>query len=158
VEEAHKLNPMSIPALHLKAHLLAERLKRPDESLAVLNRLVELHPDHVPGIAGRGVVLARAGKRDDALRDAKAALRRDTRAPNLYQVGCIYALTARTHPEDRREALHLLWEGLRTGFALDIVHSDSDLDGLRNDPDFKGIVRDAEALHGPRRASIGPKK
>jgi eukaryotic-like serine/threonine-protein kinase len=158
VEEALKLNPMSIPALQLKAHLLAERLKRPDESLAVLNRLVELHPDHVPGIAGRGVVLARAGKRDDALRDAKAALRRDTRAPNLYQVGCIYALTARTHPEDRREALHLLWEGLRTGFALDIVHSDSDLDGLRNDPDFKGIVRDAEALHGPRRASIGPKK
>ena len=150
VEQALKLNPMSIPALQLKAHLLAERLQRPDDSLAVLNRLVELHPDHVPGIAGRGVVLARAGKRDHAIRDARAALRRDTRAPNLYQVGCIFALTSRTNPEDRREALNLLWQGLRTGFGLDIVHADTDLDALRNDPEFKAIVKDAEALHGPR--------
>ena len=144
--------------MQLKSHILAEGLKRPDESLAVLNRLVELHPDHVAGIAGRGVVLARAGKRDDALRDAKAALRLDTRAPNLYQVGCIYALTARTHPEDRREARHLLWEGLRTGFGLDIVHTDSDLDSLRNDQEFKDIVKDAEALHGPRRPPGKAKK
>lgn len=150
VERALNLNPMSIPALQLKAHLLAERLERPDDSLAVLDRLVELHPDHVPGIAGRGVVRARAGKREDAIRDAKAALRRDTRAPNLYQVGCIYALTARTNPEDRREALHLLWQALRTGWGLDIVHGDTDLDALRKDPEFKDIVKDAEALHGPR--------
>jgi hypothetical protein len=66
-------------------------------------------------------------------------------------VGCIYALTSRTHPEDRREALHLLWDGLRTGFGLDIVHTDTDLDALRNDQEFKDIVKDAEALHGPRR-------
>jgi tetratricopeptide (TPR) repeat protein len=158
VEEALKLNPMSIPGLQLKAHLLAERLKRPDESLAVLNRLVELHPDHVPGVAGRGVVLARAGKRDDALRDAKTALRLDTRPPNLYQVGCIYALTSRTNPEDRREALHLLWEGLRTGFGLDIVHTDIDLDALRDDPEFRDMVKDAEALRGPRRPPGGAKK
>src|SRR5205814_1994319 len=121
VEEALKFNPMSIPGLQLKAHLLAERLNRPVEALAALNRAVELHPDHVPALAGRGVVLARAGKREAALRDAQDALRRDSRAPNLYQVACIYALTAKTNPEDKREALTLLWQGLRTGFGLDIV-------------------------------------
>ena len=73
-------------------------------------------------------------------------------------MGCIYALTAKTHPEDRREALHLLWEGLRTGFGLDIVHGDTDLDALRNDQEFKDIVKDAEALHGPRRTTAPPKK
>lgn len=151
VEEALKLNPMSVPGLQLKAHLLSERLHRPADALAVLNRTVELHPDHVPSIAGRGVVLARAGKREAALRDAKEALRLDSRAPNLYQVACIYALTARTNPEDKREALTLLWQGLRTGFGLDIVHSDSDLDSLRQDKEFQAIVKDAETLHGPRR-------
>jgi tetratricopeptide (TPR) repeat protein len=158
VEEALQLNPMSIPGMQLKAHILAERLSRGEESLTVLNRLVELHPDHVPGIAGRGVVLARAGQREAAHRDAKEALRRDTRPPNLYQVGCIYALTARTHSEDRREALHLLWEGLRTGFGLDIVHTDHDLDGLRRDKEFQDLVKDAEALRGPRRSAVPAQK
>jgi len=158
VEEGLAINPMSIPGLQLKAHLLAERLNRPDDALLVLNRAVELHPDHVPSLAGRGVVLARAGKRAEALRDAQAALRLDTRAPNMYQVACIYALTARNDPGDKREALRFLWEGLRTGFGLDIVHSDSDLDSLRKEKEFQDIVKDAEALHGPRPGLVRPKK
>jgi serine/threonine protein kinase/Flp pilus assembly protein TadD len=149
-DEALKINPWSVFALQLKAAILSESLNRPDDAIAVLNRAVELHPDYVPARAGRGVLLARAGKRDDALRDAKDALRRDTRAPNLYQVGCIYALTAKTHAEDKREALPLLWGGLKTGFALDIVDTDTDLDALRNDPDFKDMVKDAKALNAPR--------
>jgi eukaryotic-like serine/threonine-protein kinase len=152
VDEALALNPASVSGLQLKSHILAERLKRPDDALDVLNRAVELHPDHVPIVAGRGVVLARAGKRDAAVRDAKAALRNDTSPPNLYQVGCIYALTVKTHPEDKREALRLLWGGLRAGFGLDIVRTDTDLDALRDDPDFKAIVKDAEALDRLRRA------
>ncbi|MCI0700905.1 MAG: protein kinase [Planctomycetia bacterium] len=147
VDEALKLNPSSVFALQLKAHILAERLNRPDEALVVLNRAVRFHPDYVPARAGRGVLLARAGKRDEALRDAKEALLRDTRAPNLYQVGCIYALTAKTHPDDKLEALKLLWAGLKTGFALDIVDTDTDLAALRNDADFNEIVKDAKALN-----------
>lgn len=149
VEEALKLNPWSVFGLQLKAALLTE-LKRPAEAIAVLDRAVELHPDYVPARAGRGVLLARAGQRDAALKDAKDALRRDTRAPNLYQVGCIYALTAQTHPEDKRVALNLLWDGLKTGFALDIVDTDTDLDALRKDQDFQNLVKDARALNAPR--------
>lgn len=149
-EEALKVNPWSVFALQMKAAILSEGLKRPDDALKVLDRAVELHPDYVPARAGRGVLLARAGKRDEALRDARDALRRDTRAPNLYQVGCIYALTAKTHPEDKREARKLLWDGLKTGFALDIVDTDSDLNALRGDQDFKALVADAKALNVPR--------
>jgi serine/threonine protein kinase/Tfp pilus assembly protein PilF len=150
VEEALKLNPWSADALQMKAAILSEGLNRPAESLAALDRAIEFHPDYVLARAGRGVLLARAGRRDDALRDAKETLRRDTRAAILYQVGCVYALTAKTHPDDKTEALKLLWGALKTGQSLDIVDTDTDLDGLRDDPDFKDMVRDAKALNGPR--------
>src|SRR5262249_25104230 len=118
-EEALKLNPFSVLALQLKAHILAERLSRPEEAEAALARAVELNPDYVPARTGRGVLLARRGKRGAAIQDAREALQRDTRAPNLYQVACIYALTSATgqgYPEDRTEAFQLLWSSLKTGF------------------------------------------
>ena len=68
----------------------AERLNRQEE-LRVLDRAVEFHPDHAAARAGRGVLLARAGKREDAIRDAARTRSYGTCAPNLYQVGCIYA-------------------------------------------------------------------
>ena len=61
-------------------------------------------------------------------------------------VGCIYALTAKAHPEDAREAVRLLWGGLKAGFALDIIDTDSDLNALRGDANFKAAVKDAKAL------------
>ncbi len=149
-EEALEINPSFVPALQLKAHILAERLNKPGEAEAVLNRAVELNADYVPARAGRGVLLARRGKRDDALRDAKDSLVRDTRAPNLYQVACIYALTSvegKGHPEDKTEAFRLLWTALRTGFALDIVDTDTDLDPIRKDPEFKRLVKAAREFH-----------
>ena len=149
-DEALKLNPWSALALQLKAAILSGGLNRDADAIGVLDRAVELHPDCVPARAGRGVLLARAGKRDAALRDAAEALRRDTRAPNLYQVGCIYALAAKTHADDKREALNLLWGGLKAGFALDIVDTDTDLDALRADKNFKDMVKDAKALNAPR--------
>ena len=146
VEEALKLNPASVHGLQLKAHILAERLNRPEEALRALDRAVEFHPDHAAVRAGRGVLLARAGKREDAIRDAKDALLRDTKAPNLYQVGCIYALTSKDHPDDQREAFRLLWLALKTGFGLDLVDTDHDLDPVRRHPEFQRLVKSARAL------------
>ena len=117
----------------------------------MLNRTVELHPDHVPSIAGRGVVLARDGKREAALRDAKEALRLDLRAPNLYQVACIYIHRQGRRPRGQTGSPDSALAGLRAGFGLNIVHSDTDLDSLRQDPEFRAIVKDAETLHGPHR-------
>jgi serine/threonine protein kinase/Tfp pilus assembly protein PilF len=149
-EEALKINESCVDALQMKAHILAERLNRPEEAEKALDRAVELNPDYVPARAGRGVILARRGKRDEALRDAHEAMRRDTLPPNLYQVACIYALTSaadKGHPEDRREAFRLLFAALRTGFALDIVDTDRDLDPLRKDEEFKRLVAGARAFY-----------
>ncbi len=109
----------------------------------MLDRAVELYPDHVPTIAGRGVELAGRGKRADALRDAEAALQRDTKAPNLYQVACIYALTSKQEADDKFDAMRLLSAALRQGFGIDLVDDDQDLDPVRNLPEFRRIVRNA---------------
>src|SRR5262249_4600002 len=130
VEEALKLNPFSMDGLQMKAHLLSE-LDRPAQALAVLDRAGRFYPDAAPALVGPGVLRARLGKRDAALRDAQDALLLDTKAPNLYQVGCIYALTAKTNPEDKTEAFQLLWSALKTGYGLDFVDTDTDLDPVR---------------------------
>jgi serine/threonine protein kinase/Flp pilus assembly protein TadD len=146
-DAALRLNPASVPALQLKAQVLAEKLKEPEEAVRVLSRAVELNPDYVPARAGRGVVLARGGKRAEALADAEEALKRDTRAPNLYQVACIHALLAKDHPENRDRAYELLWRSLRSGFGLDWVDTDPDLDPLRADPKFKDLVAGARRFY-----------
>jgi serine/threonine protein kinase/Tfp pilus assembly protein PilF len=147
VEQALRLNPSCIFAMQLKAHILAERLNRPADAIPVLDRAIEFSPDYVPARAGRGVLLARAGKRASAIRDAEDALLRDTKGPNLYQMACIYALTSREEAADRLKALELLRSGLRSGFGLDLVDTDVDLDPIRKDPAFERIVAEARALH-----------
>jgi tetratricopeptide (TPR) repeat protein len=144
-DEALRCNALSVQALQLKAHILGERLGQRDEALAVLTRAVELHPDHVPLRAGLGVELARRGKRDEALREAREALVRDTRPANLFQVGCIYSLTSKAHPEDRKEAHHLIWSALREGFGFEHIDTDPDLAPLRTDPEFEKLVAAARA-------------
>ena len=112
----------------------------------MLDRAVELHPDHVPVRAGRGVRTARRGKRDEALRDAQRALaarhapaepvpgrvhlRADLEDPPGGQArGVPPALVARSGP----------------GSALDIVDTDPDLDPLRKDAEFAALVAGARA-------------
>jgi serine/threonine protein kinase/tetratricopeptide (TPR) repeat protein len=150
-EKALESNPFSIGALMQKSMLLSEKLKRPADALTVLDRAVELHPDHAPFLAGRGVMLARAGTRDRALRDAKDAIRLETSGSNLYQVGCIYALTAKSHPEDRTEAIRLIFAALRGGFGWQYVDNDPDLDPIRGDEEFRRMVKDAKERTAPKR-------
>jgi len=132
--------------MQLKSHILSERLNRAADAISVLNRAVEMYPDYVPARAGRGVLLARAGKRAEAIQDAEEALLRDTKGPNLYQVACIYALTSRADASDRVRAIELLRKGLRSGFGLDLVDNDPDLDPIRKEPTFERIVFDAKKL------------
>jgi len=144
--QALELNPRSFSALQNLAHVFAEHLHDDREAVRVLDKVVAFYPECAMGKAGRGVSLARLGTRDKALTDAEDALLLDTRPPNLYQVACIYALTSRHNPKDRLRALELLSYGLKGGFGLDIVDSDTDLDPLRDTPEFRRVLQAARAL------------
>jgi serine/threonine protein kinase/tetratricopeptide (TPR) repeat protein len=146
-DQALAENPLSFAALQNKAHVLGERLARDKDAVAVLDRAVALYPDSVKPRAGRGVHLARLGKTKAALEDARVALLLDTQPPNLYQVACIYALTTPAHAENRLRALELLSLALRGGYGLHVVDSDSDLNPLRSDPDFRRLIEAAQALN-----------
>ena len=104
--------------------MLGKYFKRLDEAVAVLDKAVELYPDDVRPRAGRGVYLARLGKRTPALKDAEEALLIDTSPPNLYQVAGIYALTSRQEPDDQKEALRLLASALKKGFGFEYLEID----------------------------------
>jgi tetratricopeptide (TPR) repeat protein len=144
-DRALALNPGYLSALQNKANVLAEDLGRTDEAVATLDRALELYPRSVPARAGRGVLLARLGRRDAAHRDARESLKTDDSPFFTYQVSGIYALTSRQVSEDRNEAFRLLKLAFSHGFGLDLVETDHDLDAIRADPEFQVLVSRARA-------------
>jgi tetratricopeptide (TPR) repeat protein len=143
LDHALEINRYSFPALQNKAHVLADHIKDDRQAVQVLDEIVKLYPDSAMARAGRGVSLARINERTKALADAEEALLLDTNAPNVYQVACIYALTSRQNREDRLRAFELLSYSLKRGFGLQFVDIDTDLDPIRQTPEFAHIVAEA---------------
>lgn len=145
-DQALKLNPRSFDALQNKAALLSDKFSDDAAALAVMEEAVALYPESVLARGGRGVLLARAGKRTAAIADAQACMLLDSSPATQYQAGCIYALTSKQHGDDHVQALPLLSAALRAGFGLDFVDRDSDLDALRPRPEFQRMVAAARTL------------
>jgi tetratricopeptide (TPR) repeat protein len=145
-DRALAVNPLYLPALEDRAAVLAERLGQVDAAVASMSRAIDLAPHRGQVRAGRGVLLARLGRRDDALRDAKEAERIDPRPEVLYQAAGIYALTGQTHPADHREAFRLLAAALRQGFGFDLLEIDPDLRPIRGQPEFRRLIEAARTL------------
>jgi tetratricopeptide (TPR) repeat protein len=147
-ERALALNPSYLAALQDKANVLAEDLGHTEDAIAALDKAVTLYPDFVPARSGRGVLLARLGRREAAHDDARESLRRDSKPFTVYQVAGIYALTSRQHPDDRGEAFRLLQSALTQGVGLDLLPKDRDLDPIRDQPEFRQLVEAARARRG----------
>jgi tetratricopeptide (TPR) repeat protein len=141
-EAALRLDPRCRSALQNKAAVLSERLGRTGEAIAVLDRAITLYPDFVPSRVGRGVLLARLGRRADAHRDAEESWRRDASSDTAYRAACIYALTARADPADRLRALGMLATALgqKPSWA-EVARTDPDLDALRDQAVFPDLLR-----------------
>jgi tetratricopeptide (TPR) repeat protein len=148
LDRALALNPRSFEGLQNKAALLSDKLSRDDEALQVLEEAVRCYPDSVLARGGRGILLARQGKRNQAVADAREALLLDPSPRTQYQVAGIYAQTSRHNAADRVQALHLLSSALRAGASLDRVKDDHDLDPLREDAEFQRVLAAARALDG----------
>ena len=145
-DKALTINPRSFAGLTNKAHVLGKYFKRTEEAVRILDKAIELYPDDVRPLAGRGICLARLGKREAALKDAEQALLLDTNPPNLYQVAGIYALTSRQTPDDQQEALRLLASALKKGFGHEYLDIDRDLDPIRESPTFRRVIEASRIL------------
>jgi serine/threonine protein kinase/Flp pilus assembly protein TadD len=143
-------NPRYRPALMNKAHVLADVLNRPADAVAVLDRAIKYHPEQAGLHAARAVYLARLGRRADAHRAADEALQVGHDAATRYQVAGVYALTSRTHPEDRKEAFRLLRFALKRNYGFEHLDTDPELAPVRHLAEFKDLVAAARALRADR--------
>lgn len=147
-DAALALDPRHRDALQDRASLLSETLGRPEEAVAVLDVAVREHPGSVEALGGRGVLLARLGRRDEAVRDARAAVAIDARPLALYQAACVFALTSKREPADRDEALQLLARAARDDPTwLRVAPTDPDLAPLHDRPEFRELLRSLTVVH-----------
>jgi tetratricopeptide (TPR) repeat protein len=146
-DAALAIEPFNREALQDKASVLGETLGQGEEALKVLDTLILHHPENYEAICGRGVQLARFGRRDAAIRDARAALAINTGAQTVYQVACIYSLLSRKEPSDRAEALRRLAAALRQDDSwLAIARRDPDMAPVRNDPAFQELLKSFQVV------------
>lgn len=151
-DAALALNPRSADALKNKAIVLADSLDQPAEAVKIMDELLELYPTHTEARAGRAVYLARMGKAEKAIADAKVVLNEEPTPFRLYQMGGMYAQLSKTDKTgaSRQQALQLMAKAFRTGFeTLNIIKDDPDLDPIRDDAEFKDLVLHARKLQSP---------
>jgi tetratricopeptide (TPR) repeat protein len=145
-ERGLALNPRSLWLLENKVHVLSERLGRTKEGLEALTQLLAVYPDNALARRSRGVLHARLGHWNEALRDAQEALDRDATLPSRYQVAGIYALCSSQDRQHVETAIQLLGEALRGGYGADWLAKDEDLDPIREQPGFKRLLAAAAVL------------
>ena len=149
-QEALRLNPASHDAFRNMSMVLSEYLRDADQSIRVLTDAMTHHPQDAYLWAGRGVLHARGGRRDAAIQDAADARKRSKEPLVVYMVSCIYALTAKGHPEDAAVALPLLAESLLGDMSLaKVAASDSDLQAIQTQPAFDAILQATKILTHP---------
>jgi serine/threonine protein kinase/predicted Zn-dependent protease len=141
LDRALALEPDCRPALQNRAYLLAERLARPADAVVALDRLLARSPDDAVLRASRGVLLARLGRRLDALADARACLARPVTPEVAYQLAGLFALTAQSPPDHVGlcDALFHLETALRQGYGSALIERDPDLHPLRSEPRFLAL-------------------
>jgi serine/threonine protein kinase len=149
LDELLKLNPNHIHGRTCKAEILADRVNRIDDSLVVLNQLVEDFPDHVISRMGRAQVLARLGKVDSSLDDLAHGLD-NAPSPRLkFHIACVLAQLSRWENSRQyvADAVRCLGEAVQSGFNdVEQLSSDPDLDPIRNDPSFQRILSSARTI------------
>jgi serine/threonine protein kinase/Flp pilus assembly protein TadD len=144
--QAVKIEPRSLPGWHNQASLLTGMKGRIPEAIAALDRADRLFPDHAPTIARRGILNARLGRDEAALKDARSALRLAKASPaTLVQVASIYAQCSRRDAKHRDLAIQLLASALRAGYNPSYLATD-DLKPLCDDARFAALVRAAKTL------------
>ncbi|HSQ54596.1 MAG TPA: tetratricopeptide repeat protein, partial [Gemmata sp.] len=141
-EQASTIHPESLFALQNQAHILAEKLDDLPAALEAVTKASSLYPEFAPARIGRAVILARLARRDEAIKEAEKALLMSDDPEVIYQAGCVYALTSKTHPDDRKRALDLLRRAFKGGYTnLKLLRQDHDLDVLRSQSEFVSFER-----------------
>jgi serine/threonine protein kinase/tetratricopeptide (TPR) repeat protein len=139
--QALAMNPRSLSALKNIVHVTADRLDHPKEALASLNRILEIDDTNLFALAGRAVMLARQGKRTEALADVQELLRASKKPTHLFQAACALSHTSTVNEADIQKGLLMLTRAvLQDPRLLARAQTDPDLEQLRKNPGFQDLV------------------
>jgi tetratricopeptide (TPR) repeat protein len=110
-------------------------------AVQAFEKAVKLDPESAAAWFGLTYSLHMAGDYDAAIgAHTKAATFEEIEGISMYNLACAYALTG--HTEEAIEALVASW---KAGFeVLEPMQHDSDLDSLRDNRQFKRLMRDIE--------------
>ena len=140
-ETAARLNPSSLAALQNQAHVWAEYKQDAKRALELITRAADLYPEYAPARAGRAVLLARRGQRDDSHKEAERALTLSADPLITYQLAGVFAQTSVAKPADADRAFALLRQAIRDGFADPrTLGADPDLAPIRTRPEFTALT------------------
>ncbi len=150
LREAQNLDPQSHDAFRNLAMVLSEYLKRPDDAIEVQTNALRTYSSDPYLWVGRAVLHARAGRREQAIQDAEAALERSNEPLVVYSAACVYALTSEKTPDDAALALKLLADSIREENSLaGMAPTDQDLKAINTRPEFRNILAAAQILNPP---------
>lgn len=126
------------------AHVLSERLGRPEDALKQLNEVIKLDPAYALAWSSRAVLQARAGNFQQSLADVEQALGLERTPIICYQAASALALIPEKHSN---RAIELLKEALRKDVSLaKLMQRDSDLKELFNHSQLQEILAAAYKL------------
>ena len=141
-QEALNLNPTSLLALQNIVHVTADILEQYPDTLASLNRILEIDSRNSNAFAGRAVLFARQGNRPQALADVQELLRVSKQPIHLFQAACAMTLTSTVDPADLQKALTLLSNAVLLDPRLMLrARTDKDLEELRKHPGYENLLK-----------------
>ncbi|HMO16112.1 MAG TPA: protein kinase [Pirellulaceae bacterium] len=128
------------------AHVLSERLGKPEEAIATLTELLNHEPGFTPALSGRAVLYARIGQTQSALADIEACLQLDVTPAINYQIGCVYSLLSAKEPEFAAQAIKYLGRALRPAYGGNIIGNDVDLKPLERNAIFRRMKQGVQTI------------
>ncbi len=135
------------PYLLSSMSVVLARMNRIPEAIDLLDRYIDVNQTET-SLIDRAVLLARLGKDDEAIKEMRKAVAPPNVPRVQYQAACVHALLMTRDKGDRGRALRYLSKALLAGYGIDAVADDPDLDSLRDDEDFKTLLKTVEISKG----------
>ena len=140
------INPFEHEAYRNIAHVLAERLNRPEDAVAVLNETLTNTNEDPLCWMGRAVLHARLKHTEAAHADMATALQFSHAPLVLYQAACVHAL-APVDSTSEEKALRLLGQAFEQDNSLTrLALSDADLKPLQANDRFRKLIAAARIM------------